>query len=168
MQYSVCEVDPNRCPYSLPFHSEVKNSESIGRILHSGIAPTGIPDEQTFPLDDLLLMRSGSIDHDCGNSDGASVQRLLATTMDDLLQRSREIAAKKPNRKPFGVAIGSVDELRRIRLSQLPGQVVFLLPDGSEKDPGHSVIRMSPDVPDGLRRKVRKAIIDAFKKVIPA
>jgi len=115
MQYSVCEVDPDRCPDSLPYPAEVKNTESVGRILHSGIARSGIPDEMTFPLDDLLLKRSAAIDHDCGNSDGASVQRLSATTMVVLLQRSREIAAKKPNRRPLGVAIGLVNELRDIR-----------------------------------------------------
>jgi hypothetical protein len=54
MQYSVCEVDPDRCPDSLPYPAEVKNTESVGRILHSGIARSGIPDEMTFPLDDRL------------------------------------------------------------------------------------------------------------------
>jgi hypothetical protein len=48
----------------------------------------------------------------------------------------------------------------------MDGQVVFILPDGSAADPGHSVIRVRPDIPEGLCKKVRERIIKAFKDAV--
>jgi hypothetical protein len=168
MQYSIRERDPDRCPMSLPDSSHVGNSEEVGRILHSGIAPRGVPDEATFPLCDLLLERPDAIDHDCGNSDGVSVQRLPPSRVEDLLAKSKELAAKKPSRKAVGVAIAIASALRKIEIPEVIGQVVFVLHDGNRADPGHTIIRMSPKVPDGLRKKVRKGIIDEFRKRVVA
>jgi hypothetical protein len=169
MEYSLNEIDADRCPMSQPDSTQVRNVEEVGRVLHSGIAPGGIPDETTFPLCDLLLERSDASDHDCGNSDGVSVQRTPPLTMDHLLAKSRELAGRKANRTAGGVAIARASALREIEIPEVAGQIVFVLHDGSKEDPGHAVIRMNPNVPDGLRKKVRKRIIDAFKmRLVPA
>src|SRR5712692_9256231 len=141
MAYSICEVDANRCIASRPDPSEVKNSERVARILHTDNSPSGVPDETTFPIDDLALRRRDAVDHSCGSSGGASVQRTCATTIESLWQQSRDIAAAKPKRQAIGIALALVSELRKITLDQMPGQVVFLLVDGSNQDPGHTVIR---------------------------
>jgi hypothetical protein len=166
MPYSICEVDANRCAESLPEPGEVKSPERVARILHTVNAPSGVPDETTFPIDDLALRRPDAVDHSCGASGGASVQRICATTIENLLQQSRDMAASKPSRKAIGIAVAVVSELRKITVDQLPGQVVFLLADGSKEDPGHSVIRFHPNLTGGLQKKVRKAIIDEFRKHI--
>ena len=169
MQYSVEEADPLRCPASQPEPNQLANSEKIGRVLYSAIAPSGVPDERTFPICDLLLERVGAVDHDCGNSDGVSVQRAPPATLEKLILKSQELAARKPGRTAGGVAFTLVSVLRSIKIPGVSGQVVFVLTDGSDADPGHAVIRMSPQVPDGLRKKVRKDIIDAFRSnIIPA
>jgi hypothetical protein len=164
MAYSICEADADRCPASRPDPAEVKNAEQVARILHTGNAPSGMPDETTFPIADLELSRRDTLDHSCGESGGASVQRVWSTSIESLLQQSRDMAAAKPNRQSIGVALAEAEQLRKIATDQVPGQVVFLLPDGSPEDPGHTVIRFHPTIRGGLRQKIRKAIIDEFKK----
>lgn len=168
MAYSVVETDDTRCPDSRPNPARVEDPERVARILHSTNCDAQVPSEKTFHLDELTLApnrKTGKItDHDCGNSGGVSVHRTPPSTKQSLQEQSRRLAGMKPNRQPHGAALALVKDLREIRIEQIEGQVVFVLPDGSNAEPGHAVIRLRPELPDGLRRKIRERIIAAFLK----
>jgi hypothetical protein len=170
MSYSVAESEPDRCPFSEPTSETVSREETVARVLHSGNCAGGRPTEQTFQLADLLVQarRRGATppEHQCGNSAGVSVQRAPPATVESLHQLSRTLAAQRPGRQPHGAVLASVADLRSISVEEVFGQVVYVLQDGSETDPGHAVIRVRPGLAEGLGKKVREQIMRAFARVV--
>jgi hypothetical protein len=165
MPYTIQEVDADRCPHSVPVADRVDDSERVARLLHSGIADDGKASERTFQIEHLQLgLKAGLIkepDHDCGNSGGISCHRTPPLNVPELEEKSAQIAALKPGRTALGFVAASVGTLRGIR-AEGDNQVVFVIADGSEEDPTHTIIRMDPGLTGGLAKKVRREIVMAF------
>lgn len=161
MKHSVVERAPGRCPASAPNSDEVLNAEMVARVLHSNI---DTPIEAAFQIDELCCSPSAGDDHDCGKSAGVSVQRTPPASENSLREMSASLAAQKAGREPRGAALARAQSLRKIRIPQFDGQVVFILPDGSPGDPGHTVVRIHPEISGGLRKKVREQIVKLFQE----
>ena len=168
MTYATEETS-SRCPESSPLATKVGDGERISRMLVSSICgDDDLPDEKTFQLDELLCRDKPSKtqpDCDCGNSGGVSVQRCPPKDERDHANASLAFANRRPGRRGLGIARTTASVLREIRIDQIDGQIIFVLPDGSGDDPGHAVIRLRL-IPEGLAKKVRKELIDIFRKDI--
>ena len=157
--YSTQE-DGTRCAASQPA-SVVSSEEVVARLLHEGIAPLGVVEAGTFRSEDLQP-HDNEDEHLCGASAGVSLFRQPPCDDANLDKRTTDLAG--PNRKAFPPAKCLVAKLRGIQVDGLaPGQLVYVLADGSEDNPGHCVLRLKTDLEQHRFKQVRRLILDVFR-----
>lgn len=165
MSYATVEDDEARCPASKPTPC-VSPEETIARLLHSKLlSEDGTLSFSAFQIDHLRLIdKKGSpADHLCGESGGVSIQRCPPLDEGALVEKARSIFDNEV-RRGKGAVLGDVNYLRDIRVDGFDQQVVFIIADGSDADAGHAVMRLHPDLPATLHKKVREMIWRHFER----
>lgn len=131
----------------------VDDNERVARLVGTQVPNVGY---NPFMRREFVPGPNG-FDDTCGNSDGASVDRLLNLSEADVRARSaakadsvngRRIAqGKTANMTPDGALVAEVEALRALRVADYPEQVVFVYDDPMDTNPQHAVIRVKPDLP---------------------
>lgn len=141
-------------------HGPVQPVEDLARLLHTRIVE---PDYDPLRRSELFPDPKKGFSNTCGNADGASVTRCSSLSDEEIRQRSRVQAARRPNREQRGALLGRAGELRAIEMPDCPNQqLVFIYDDPNASEPLHAVMRgketlTRPDQ-DDLRERIRTAL----------
>lgn len=150
-----------RCPGEL---GVVQDGEEVARLVHSKLK---IPYGDPFNVSQFCPDTGRPVSNECGRSSGVSVDRCSTMNDEELRQRSKKLAAEKPNRTSDGAMVAKVGLLRKIEADSLPGeQVVFVYDDASPTNPFHAVIRIKSVLGRPEQRLVRDRIRDVFSRVV--
>lgn len=147
------------CPGAL---GPLRDVETVARLI------VGKVDEPDFePIRRSELFPNGAdFSNICGDSDGLSVARNSALSNEAVKIMSVAQANQRPGRNARGAIVANVQDLRDVRIQNLPLQLIFIYDDAKKSDTTHAVVRCLESIDRPSQEQIRIEVRECFNVVI--